>query len=219
MIATPLLALFLGYRAAMMMVAVPALLMSVAWLLVNRRGLRRCRVPISLLPAIGMGASLGVTLQVGLSERVSLLLLASLLTMTLVMPRILTTLRAHKMSSPTRVAVVFGGLAGVTEAALNVGAPFMLLFGAMARLGRLEQLMVLNLCFALGKTIQIGLLQMSGAPAISITALAAGTMASGASYLVGDRVASRFSETKFRELLRCFLMAMVGALLLRAALL
>jgi len=217
MIATPLLALFLDYRAAVLLVAIPSLLMASSWLLVNRRQLRLCRIPTSLLPAIGIGSSLGVALHMGLPERVSLLLLASLLAASVLMPWALARWRAPEISSLGRAGAVFGGLAGMSESALNAGAPFVLLYGELARLNRLEQLVALNLCFALGKAIQVGLICMTSVPHISLAALAFGIAASLAAYYVGNGLASHFSEARFREMLRYFLAIMIGALIVRAA--
>jgi len=218
MIATPLLALFLDYRMAVLLAAVPVLLMAPSWLLAHRRQWSACAIPASLLPAVAAGALCGVALQIGLPQRVSLLLLAALLAISVLTPWALSRWRVPAISSPTRAAAVFGGLAGATESALNVGAPFMLIYGALARFNRIEQLTALNLCFALAKTIQVGLIYATGAPPASPWALAFGTLASGACYYLGNRVANRFSEARFRRLLRYFLMIMVGALVVRAAL-
>jgi hypothetical protein len=222
MIATPLLALFLDYRVAVLMVAVPSLLMAASWLAVHRRHVRVCRIPSSLLPAIAVGAALGAALQAGLPERVSLLLLAALLAISVATSWALARWQPPAAVSSEKAGAVFGGLAGMTESALNVGAPFALLYGAFARLDRREQLVVLNLCFALAKSIQVGLISVTNAPRfpdLGALALVFGTAASGAAYCLGNGLASRFSETRFRELLRYFLLAMIGALLVRAAVL
>lgn len=217
MIATPLLALFLDYRVAVLLAAVPVLLMAPSWLLAHRRRVLACKVPASLLPAVAVGASCGVALQIALPQRVSLLLLAFLLVICVLTPWFLSRWRIPGIAAPARAAAMFGGLAGATESALNVGAPFMLIYGALARFDRLEQLTVLNLCFAVAKTIQVCLIYATGAPRVGLAALAFGTAASGACYYLGDRVANRFSDARFRKLLRAFLIVMVGALVVRAA--
>ncbi|WP_077001236.1 sulfite exporter TauE/SafE family protein [Variovorax sp. KK3] len=217
MIATPLLALFLDYRVAVLMVAVPSLLMASSWLAVHRRQLRLCRIPSSLLPAIAVGATLGAALQAGLPERVSLLLLASLLATSVLTTWALARWQPPETASREKAGAVFGGLAGMTESALNVGAPFALLYGAFARLNRIEQLVVLNLCFALAKAIQVGLISVTSVPHVGGMAMVLGTAASGAAYYLGNGLANRFSEARFRALLRCFLFVMIGALIARAA--
>lgn len=218
MIATPLLALFLDYRAAVFLSAVPLLVMAGSWLVVNRREVLGSGLPTSLLPAIAVGAVVGVALQVGLPEKASLLLLAALLAASVLMPWALGRWAPSDASSMQKAGPVFGVMAGVTESALNVGAPFMVLYGSLARLSRLQQLLALNLCFGLGKAIQVSLMSMAAPASVNALVLAAGTAASLLGYYAGDSLAGRFSDQSFRRLLRHFLLCMIGALMIRAAL-
>lgn len=216
MIATPLLALFLDYRAAVLLAALPLLLMAASWLLVHRDRLRHCGLPGSLLPAIAVGATVGAVIQASLPEQVSLILLAAALTGSVVLSFLLERPRAARRPLAGWAPLAFGTLAGVTESALNVGAPFMVLYGALARLDRIRALIALNVCFALGKTIQIGLMQAGGLPPVSWLSLGAGTAASMLAFHLGDAMASRFPEVRFRIAFRCFLVAISATLLLRA---
>ena len=216
MIATPLLALFLDYRAAVLLAALPLLVMAASWLVVHRDRLRGSGLPVSLLPAIAVGATVGTVLQASLPEQVSLVLLAGALTGSVVMSVLLERPRAARATLAGWAPPAFGTLAGVTESALNVGAPLMVLYGALARLDRVRALIALNVCFALGKTIQIGLMQASGLPRVSWLALGAGTAASLLAFHVGDAMASRFPEVRFRIAFRCFLVAISATLVLRA---
>ena len=216
MIATPLLALFLDYRAAVLLAAVPLLVLSGLWLFANRHGLRHAGVPWPLLPCIVAGAVVGVGVQVALPQRFSLLLLAALLTFSIVMPWALQQLRVDVSLTARRNAPVFGLLAGVTESALNVGAPFMVLFGDLARLTRHQQLIALNLGFFFGKTVQVSLMSTTVWP-MSPVPLALGVIVSLLFYRLGDRLAGRYSETTFRRLLEMFIGVMVLCLIARAA--
>ena len=215
MIATPLLALFLDYRAAVLLAAVPLLLMAVSWLLVNHRQLRSCGLPSTMFLAICIGAVAGAVLQARLPERVSLLLLASILAASALTSWSSERERTFRIRFSTPATVAFGALAGLTESALHVGAPFMVLYGALAQLDRRKQLVALNVCFALGKTIQLGLMRVTGLPQISLLAVATGTTASMLAFYLGNAVANRFSETHFRKVLRYFLVAVAGVLILR----
>lgn len=215
-VATPLLATFLDYRIAAFMVAAPLLAMAAGWLFVKRSALRSAAVPLSLLPGIAVGAVVGTGLQAALPQRLSLLLLAALLTFSIAMPWVLDRWRAVDGQRARSCAAWFGAAAGMTESALNVGAPFMVLYGALSRLGRVEQLLALNLCFALGKLIQIALMARLPMDGLDARAVLAGTAVSLAGYWQGDRLAGRFSEAAFRAGLRGFLAMMVLALLARA---
>lgn len=216
MVATPLLALFLNYRAAVFLAATPLLVLAWFWLIRNRGILRSARVPWVLLPSIVAGASAGVALQFALSQRLALLLLAALLAFSVALPWGLQRWRTDLSARALRAAPVFGVLAGLTESALNVGAPFMVLFGGVARLTRQQQLIALNLCFAAGKLIQIGLLlPVAGLP-VPLWALIPCIAVSLLFYLAGDHFAGRYSEESFRRLLVGFLVAIVLALLVKA---
>ena len=216
MIATPLLALFLDYRTAVFLAAVPLLVLAGNWLIANRRALRHSGVPWSLLPGIVVGAAAGVWLQVALPERLSLLLLAALLAFSVALPWGLQHFRADVSAASRRAAPVLGTLAGVTESALNVGAPFMVLFGGLARLTRHQQLIALNLCFFAGKAIQVSLLSTTPWPVAPLP-LVLGVSISLLLYGIGDRLAGRYPDAVFRRLLRVFLSFMAVSLVVRAA--
>jgi uncharacterized membrane protein YfcA len=197
MIATPLLALFLDYQTAVMVAAVPLLVLALYWLAVNRPYLH-------------------VALQVSLPQQVSLLLLAALILFSVVLPLIQSRWVSASPAVSVRRAPWFGLLAGVTEAALNVGAPFMVLFAGLARLSRLQMLIALNICFALGKSIQIGLLIIVAPVAVSLELLAAGVLMSLLAFRIGDRIAGRLSEAGFQAWLRIFLLAIATLLVIRS---
>jgi uncharacterized membrane protein YfcA len=216
MIATPLLALFLDYRAAVFLAAVPLWVLAGTWLVANRRDLRNAGVPWPLLPGIAVGAVTGVWLQVALPERVALLLLAALLAFSVALPWALQHFRTDVSQASRRAAPVFGALAGVTESALNVGAPFMVLFGGLGRLTRHQQLIALNLCFFVGKTIQVSLMSSAAWPVATLP-LVLGVSISLLLYRVGDRLAGRYPAAAFRRLLAAFLGFMAVSLVVRAA--
>lgn len=216
MIATPLLALFLDYRAAVLLAAVPLLVLAGNWLVVNRHDLRHSGVSWQLLPGIVVGAVTGVWVHVALSERLSLLLLAALLAFSIALPWGLQRFRTDVSMAARRTAPLFGALAGITESALNVGAPFMVMFGELARLTRRQQLIALNLGFFFGKAVQVSLLSASAWP-VSPLPLALGVMISLLFYRIGDRLAGHYPEETFRRLLAKFIGLMVLSLIARAA--
>ncbi len=218
MIATPLLALFLDYRVAVALAAFPLLAMALGWLVVNVRSRLAWDRQMGLLPGIAAGAAAGTLLQVSLPERVSIALLAVLLSASLAVPWVATRAAALGPTAMQRHASAFGVLAGMTESALNVGAPFMLLYGSLAKLNRFEQLLALNLCFALGKGVQLSLTAGSWPEGASGVALLACTTASLAGYFAGHRLAGRFDEARFRRLLRNFIVCVVAGLLVRVVL-
>ena len=219
MIATPLLALFLDYRLAVALSAIPLLAMALGWLGAHARVRGAWAGQMRLLPGVACGAGLGALLQVSLPQVVSIALLAVLLTASLAIPKLVERSAPLSVAALQRTAPAFGVLAGMTESALNVGAPFMLLYGALARLNRFEQLWVLNVCFALGKAIQISLMTLAWPAGASGVAVVIGTGSGLLGYAAGHRSAGRYTEDHFRRLLRNFIVCMVGALVVRACML
>jgi uncharacterized membrane protein YfcA len=217
MIATPLLALFLDYRVAILLSAVPMLVLAGNWLIANRRILRHSGVPWQLLPGIVVGAAAGLWLHVALPERLSLLLLATLLAVSVGLPWGMQRIQADMSVASRRAAPLFGALAGMTETALNVGAPFMVLFGGLGQLTRHQQLISLYLCFFIGKVIQVSLLSNT-TPAVSWLPLVLAVAVSVVFNRIGDRFAGHYPAATFRRLLGGFLTLMVIALVMRAAL-
>jgi uncharacterized protein len=214
MIATPLLALYLDYTQAVFLVAVPLFVLAVYYLVRARHHLPQAHSPVALVSGIVLGAAVGVWLHVSLPERIALVLLAALLVFSVVVPRVIADVHGS-VAAAQRGAPAFGLMAGVTESALNVGAPFMVLLGGLARYDRVQQLIALNLCFAFGKAIQLTLLtSVSGVP-VGAGATAGAVAIALLGYRVGDRFAGRWDGQRFRRALDAFLLLMALALVAR----
>lgn len=218
MVATPLLALFLDYQTAVLLAAVPLLVLASYWLMLNRQYLGSSGLPWTLLPGIVAGAAFGVALQVSLPQQVSLLLLAGLIVFSVVLPFLQRRWIPQKKVVVMRSAPLFGLLAGITEAALNVGAPFMVLFAGLARLSRLQLLIALNVCFALGKAIQITLLMLVAPVDVSLSLMVAAVILCLLAFRLGDRLAGYLPESVFRRWLSIFLLVMATLLVIRSQL-
>lgn len=216
MVATPLLALFLEYRAAVLIASVPMLVIALHWLVAHRRALPNSGVPPLLIAGIVLGALGGMRLQVALPQQASLLLLAALLAFSVALPWGLQRWQRDVSAGSRQAAPAFGIMAGVTESALNVGAPFMVLFARLGRLTRAQQMIALYLCFFLGKIIQLSVLLAVTAMPMPSWMLAAAVGVCVVFHSAGDRFAGRFSDDVSRRWLGLFLSAMVVALLLRA---
>ncbi len=218
MIATPLLALFIDYRLAIYLAALPLLCLSLLFLVTHRRLVRSEALTRSIVPGIVLGSAAGAFLQASFPPSLALALLALLLAASAALPSYLhnrqLVLPGMEKSSPA----ILGMFAGVTEAALNVGAPFVLFYGGLARLDRLQQLLALNLCFAVGKSVQIAVLMQASSVSLSPASLVFAVAAALAGQLAGNRCAGVFSEQSFRRVFTVFLYGMSGFLLCRALL-
>lgn len=216
MIATPLLALTLDYRGAVFLAAVPLLFVAVSYLIVQWRQVISEPLTRGITPGLICGSVLGVWVQTSLPQYAALALLAILLAGSAALPTILQRSLALRRKSANTSPMLFGAFAGLTDTALNVGAPFIVLYGGLNKLNRLQQLLALNLCFAIGKTIQVTLTTAATPMPITIAYLSWGILASLVAYLAGARMAGRFSETGFRCALNLFLYVMACVIGYRA---
>jgi uncharacterized membrane protein YfcA len=216
MIAMPLLALFLDLRSAVVLVALPAFVPSLYWLVVNRRKLAGSDVPLTVIPAIVIGAAAGVWLQISIDERTALRLLAGLLLLSIALPWILDRWGSGRPALSLRSAPGFAAIAGVTESALNVGAPFIILHAGASRMTRQQLLITLNLCFLVGKAVQLTLMAALGVVDVPVGLATAIVAVCLAAYALGNMLGGRWSEQAYRRGLTVFLAAMVVALVLRA---
>lgn len=217
MIATPLLALTLDYQSAILGAAVPLFCMATLFLIMNRRALRNESLTRVIVPGVVVGSVIGSMLQAAMPQYLTLSLLALLLVLNAQLPRLLGRVQADSSRLANKPAsTALGTLAGITEAALNVGAPFILIYGTTVRLNRVQQLLALNLCFSVGKAIQIGALAQASSQLLSLPLLSLATIFSIGGYMIGNRFGGRFSELAYRRHLTTFLYAMAIFLLCRA---
>lgn len=216
MIATPLLALTLDYRGAVFLAAVPLMLTAVFYLIVQWRQVLSEPLSKRIAPGLIGGSIAGVWVQTSLPQFAALALLAFLLACSAALPTILRRSLALREKSANASPMAFGAFAGLTDTSLNVGAPFIVLYGGLNHLNRLQQLLALNLCFAIGKTIQIGLTMATAPMPVSGAYLLWGVLASLCAYLAGARLAGRFSDEGFRRGLNIFLYGMACVLGYRA---
>lgn len=216
MIATPLLAMVVDYSSAIYLAAVPLWVIASVFLLLERKRAFAEPLCLKLVPGIIAGSVIGVMLQTALPQRLSLALLGFLLIFGALVPTLLQWLKMAPRTMRARSVATFGASAGITEAALNVGAPFMVLFGGLAQLNRFQQIVALNLCFALGKTIQLSLQTITIPAPVSLTVIFGAVVIAGASYTGGIFLGGRYSEAVFRRALIAFQVVMAVLLFVRA---
>lgn len=121
-------------------------------------------------------------------------------------------------------AMLFGFLAGNTETAVNMGAPFLLIFCLLAGFSPLTVVQLINLCFFTGKTIHFITLSVGGAhvaPVMPIEWLPGFLIAPLCIWLChqGARRRAKVEVETYRGWLKIFLKVMVVVLLGKVALL
>ena len=213
MVATPLLLLRLDYTSTVLLCAVPLLALALNAIASQWRTLLTWPMLRLLAVAIAIGGLLGTLLHMAISPRDTKLLLALLLTLNIVGPFWLNRPVARSLFRSRPGIVVIGALAGVTETALNVGAPFMLMMNDGARLAQEKRRLSLNVCFAVGKTIQLFWLAGSASATLSPWTMIGAVAAALATYGLGRRFAGRYPEIFFKRAFTTFLVGIPLGLL------
>lgn len=216
MIATPILGLFLNYQVAIILAAIPLWFLATRYIIKQRQAVRSSPITRSLGPAIIVGSIVGVVLYANLSVSANYALLGVLLLVSAFVPLAVRYLGPFNQKSRIRSGLPFGLLAGTTESLMNVGAPFILLFSGISNLKRRQQLLALNLCFAIGKTVQILLIALFIPVTVSWPHIGLAILSSSLGFQVGDRFGGQWSEEQFRRGLFSFLLIMAAAMGMRA---
>lgn len=219
LIAAPLLALLVNYHSALVMVAVPMEVLAIFWIARHGREIATAGIPWWFFPGALVGTAAGAYVQVALSQRAALLLLAGLLTTSVVLPLMVSRWSRASSGRIQRAAVLFGALAGLTDGAMNAGAPIIVLFGGLARLSRAQLLSLLYIEFCFGKAVQLIIVFFISRPKVGGFALGLGIAASWGLFVLGDLLSGRFAERVFIRRLRVFLLLMSGILVSRALML
>jgi len=218
LVATPLLALVMDLKAAVVVSLVPTLGVT----LVNafRGGKLRESIgrfwflPLCLL----VGAYVGTRLLIVAPSEPFLLVLAGLVLVFLNMHRLGHTELALVKRHPTPAAIVSGVMAGVFEATVNVAGPMLLVYFLLAGLNPRALVQVMNLSFIAGKGTQIATWTVSGGVGLA-TWMATGPFAlvALAALFAGHRIHDRVSTATYMKWLRGFLWLMVGLLAMQFA--
>ena len=217
MLATPLLALVIDLRTAMI-VTVPAILVLSVVLIARGGQLRASIGRFWYMPLCMIGGSL-VGARIFFAVDPSWLLLA--LGLALLMYVSLDWFGRSEFTwlkpyvHPFAVLCAFA--AGMSESSINVGGPFLLVWCLAMGLAPMTMIQVLNLCFLTAKVTQVAALTAGGVPAMAwVTALPL-TLVALLPFVAGLRMRERADVGTYRRWLRSFLSLMALLLVLRFA--
>jgi uncharacterized membrane protein YfcA len=215
MLATPLLSLVVDLRTAVI-VTVPTILFLSAYLIFRGGNLRESVARFWYMPpCMVVGAMIGA--RIFLAVDPSWLLLS--LGIALLMYVSLDWLGRAEFRGARRFlhpgAVVCATLAGVSESAINVGGPFLLIWCLVMGLAPVTLIQVLNLCFLTGKTTQVAALTAGGVPVLAWVSAAPLAIAALLPFRLGIRMRERADIVAYRRWLRAFLSLMAFLMVAR----
>ena len=209
LIATPLVALSLDMKAAIVLIA-PVTLVVTLISVVRGGGAREAIRSFWFLPAaMAVGSYAGTRLLIGADPAPFLLVLAVLILVYLGLERL------HRGASPFvrswRLPIGLGAglIAGVFEATANVAVPPLILYLMLLGLPTAATVQTLNLCFSVGKAVQVGTWALYGNVAVALWLTAAVlAIPSVIALFAGMRVRERIDALSYRKWLRTALSVM-----------
>lgn len=165
MVATPIFALVLGFREAVVSLVIPTVLVTVGIVWANRnvmtlRDQIRSEWPIWLTMPIGV--VVGVQAMFWLDPRVLMIGLAVVITGYLIIQRGKPAGSAWFKNNQSWLSFVFGFIAGFTEGSVNVAGPVFLIYYLLLDMPVQRMIATVSYFFLAGKSIQTGLLFMRG---------------------------------------------------------
>ncbi len=216
MLATPLLSLVIDLRTAMI-VTVPTILFLTIYLTLRGGNLRASVGRFWYMPVCMIGGGLiGARIFFALDPEWLLLALGAALLLYVSLDWLGRARIAGAQRFMHPVAAVCATLAGLTEAAINVGAPFLLIWCLVMGLAPVTMIQVLNMCFLTGKITQIGALTAGGIPAMAWASAAPLALVAAVPFWLGIRMREGADVATYRRWLRAFLSVMALVMIVRA---
>jgi uncharacterized membrane protein YfcA len=213
-ISTPLFALLVDVKTAVLVTVVPNIAVNVLSILRGGRWRESIGRHWPVAGAVMAGTLVGTRLLLVAPPEPLKVLLAAMILVYLQQERLRRLDWSWIARAPGASGIGFGLVGGVLSGAVNVSAPPLIIYFMTLGLAPIAMTQVLNLCFIAGKVTQatnLGLSQVGGAhvlgASLPLTAIAVATV------LGGMRVQSRLRPELYRRLLRAVLWAMAFLLL------
>ena len=216
LISTPLVALLVDVKTAVLLTVVPNIAVNIVSIL--RGGNWRASIgkywPLALW--VVLGTLVGSRLLLTVRHEPLQILLATMIIVFLLQDRLRQLDWSWVKRKPQLAAGIFGVTAGVLSGAVNVALPPLVIYLMTLELTPLALTQTLNLCFIAGKTVQALALGVSDAPSQQLlyASLPLVPLAMGAVY-AGMRLQARISAETYNALLRKALGAIAAVLILQ----
>lgn len=213
MLATPMLAIMIDIRSAILLTLLPTIVVNLISILRGGRWSDSIGRYWPLTVMIPLGTLVGTWLLVKTDPAPFRLLLAAIILLHLLGERLKGIRMEWVGARPWLAYLVFGLAAGLSAGTVNVMVPLLIIFALRMGMAPLAMVQVFNLCFLAGKTAQVGAFSFAGllTPALLISTLPFAGIAAAA-LLLGMRLRERVDAEIYRGWLRIVLWAMVVVL-------
>lgn len=213
MLATPLLAIMFDMRTAILLTLLPTITVNLISILRGGRWSESIGQHWPLAVMIPLGTVIGTWLLVSVDPSPFRLLLAGIILLQLLNDR-LRGIRMDWVRTHTWLAYpVFGLAAGFAAGTVNVMVPLLILFALEVGMSKLAMVQVFNLCFLVGKTVQVGVFSVAGLLTLPVLSAALPfSVVAAAALLIGMRIRDRVQGDTYRRWLHLVLWVMVLSL-------
>ena len=214
LISTPLIALLIDVKTAVLITLVPNIAVNVVSIL--RGGNWRASIgkhwPMPIW--VVLGTVVGTHVLLVAPPELLQVLLAAMIVVFLSQDRIRQLDWTWITRRPGISGAAFGVVAGLFSGAVNVSAPPLVIYFMMAALPPVAMTQILNLCFMAGKTVQAATLSLTGPGSVGLfTASLPLAALAVASLFLGIGLQQRMSPAIYFKVLRVTLIAFVILLL------
>jgi hypothetical protein len=217
-ISTPLVALLIDVKAAVLVTVIPNIAVNLISILRGGRWRESIGRHWPVAVAVVAGTLIGTRLLLAAPPEPLKVLLAAMILVYLQQDRLRRLDWSWIARAPEAAGIGFGLVGGILSGAVNVSAPPLIIYFMTLGLAPVAMTQVLNLCFIAGKVTQatnLGLAQAGGihvlAASLPLTAIAV------AAVLGGMRVQSNLRPEIYRRILRGTLWAMALLLIAQVA--
>jgi uncharacterized membrane protein YfcA len=214
LVSTPLLAMVMDVRLAVLITLLPTIAVNVASI-AHGGGWRTALAGYWPLAAWVLGAAVcGALLLAVFDPGPFKLVLAAMILVYLNAQRMRFLQLSWLDSNPGLGMAVFGVMAGLSAGSVNVMVPVLVIYALQRNLPREQMVPVFNMCFACGKISQVAV--FSGAGLLSgglLLASAAGAAVALLTLLIGIRLGARISAATYETILRRLLLVMAPVLI------
>lgn len=218
MTATPLLALFTDIQTAIILTLLPNLLVNVVSIASESNFVQAIKQHWKLALLAMLGSGVGTLVLLYVDSKFFEVLLALAIVVYLLASRLQLKM-AWVAAKPRAAKLVFGLSAGLLGGLTNVMAPVLIIYALEAKFSRKELIQASNICFLLGKLIQLILFSWYGqitASHVSVSLLA--LLLVSVALSIGIAIRNRLSTETYTRVLRGVLWCLAFTMITKAIL-
>ena len=215
MLATPLLAILLDFREAILLTLLPTVTVNLFSILRGGHWSQSIGRYWPLAVMIPCGAWLGSWLLVHIDPAPFRLLLAGVIGLHLAGPRLRGLPLSWIRTRPGLAYTGFGFASGFLAGTVNVMVPLLIVFALEIGMAPVAMVQVFNLCFLTGKLVQMGVFAHAGLLGWALVpAMLPMALGTALAWTLGMRIRERVATETYRGWLRKVLIVMIGILVL-----